>query len=93
MLDPKAVEKICKTIEYVLSSPNCPDRNGEVGNVVDGLFEIADAINNVAAKFDDYISAYIAPDGGEIHGNPNGAKPKGRHQNTEGKKTRLRKAL
>lgn len=41
-------EQIAKAIADTLSSPNEADRNGEVANVVDGLYAIARALDRVA---------------------------------------------
>jgi hypothetical protein len=40
---------VAKAIGYALVSPNEGDSNGEAANVVDGLFAIARAIDNLAA--------------------------------------------
>jgi hypothetical protein len=40
--------EIADALRYALVSPNCLDSNWEAANVVDGLYRIADAINNLA---------------------------------------------
>lgn len=35
---------VAEAIERTLQSPNCPDSNGEIGNVVDGLYRIAEEV-------------------------------------------------
>jgi hypothetical protein len=40
---------IAEALEYALTSPNEVDRNGEVANVVDGLFALARAVDRLAA--------------------------------------------
>lgn len=42
-------QQIGKALQFVLTSPNEADSNGETANVVDGLFAIARAIRDLAA--------------------------------------------
>ncbi len=37
-----------RVVDRAFSSPNERDRNGEVANIVDGLFEIARALHRIA---------------------------------------------
>ncbi|MGC2272699.1 MAG: hypothetical protein WA555_13415 [Candidatus Sulfotelmatobacter sp.] len=47
-LGQRRLEQIAQAIDRNFSSPNCSDSNGEVANVVDGLYRVAEAIDNLA---------------------------------------------
>lgn len=38
-------DKIADSLDRNLTSPNCPDSNGEAANLVDGLYRIADSLD------------------------------------------------
>jgi len=44
----EAAKSLANTIAYTLTSPNECDSNGEVANVVDGLFAIARGLHRIA---------------------------------------------
>lgn len=46
------MEKLVKKLEYLFTSPNECDMNGEIANIVDGLFAISRGLHHIAESVD-----------------------------------------
>lgn len=49
MATDRALDRLVASIFATLQSSNCADSNGEIANVVDGLYAIADGLSRIAS--------------------------------------------